>query len=79
MFGIKNIIKFIFMNFPITIRFSILVLVLNTINCDVFAQQKTYCNPINIDYGYCPIPNFSAQGKHRATASTIFSNDHAAV
>ena len=73
MFGIKNIIKFIFMNLPITIRFSILVLVLYTINCDVFAQQKTYCNPINIDYGYCPIPNFSAQGKHRATADPVIT------
>jgi len=25
------------------------------------AQQKTYCNPINLDYGYTPIPNFSAK------------------
>lgn len=31
-------------------------------------QQTTYCNPINLDYGYCPIPNFAEQGKHRATA-----------
>jgi xylan 1,4-beta-xylosidase len=30
--------------------------------------QKTYCNPINIDYGYCPIPDFVKQGKHRTTA-----------
>lgn len=30
--------------------------------------QRTYCNPINIDYGYCPIPDFVKQGKHRATA-----------
>ncbi|AIE87514.1 putative xylosidase/arabinosidase [Fimbriimonas ginsengisoli Gsoil 348] len=30
--------------------------------------QRTYCNPINLDYGYCPIPNFVEQGKHRATA-----------
>ncbi|MFH1121526.1 MAG: family 43 glycosylhydrolase [Bacteroidota bacterium] len=33
--------------------------------------QKTYCNPINIDYGYTPIPNFSEWGKHRATADPV--------
>ena len=41
----------------------------------VFAQngtaQKTYCNPINLDYGYCPIPNFTESGKHRATADPV--------
>ena len=37
------------------------------------AQQKTYCNPINIDYGYCPIPNFVEQGKHRATADPVIT------
>lgn len=35
------------------------------------AQQKTFCNPINIDYGYTPIPNFSEQGRHRATADPV--------
>ncbi len=34
-------------------------------------QQKTYCNPVNIDYGYTPIPNFSTGGKHRATADPV--------
>ncbi|MCB0613586.1 MAG: discoidin domain-containing protein [Phaeodactylibacter sp.] len=38
------------------------------------AQQKTYCNPINIDYGYTPIPNFAEQGKHRATADPVIVN-----
>lgn len=33
--------------------------------------QKTYCNPINLDYGYTPIPNFSEWGKHRATADPV--------
>lgn len=33
--------------------------------------QKTYCNPINIDYGYTPIPNFSEWGRHRATADPV--------
>lgn len=36
-----------------------------------YAQQKTYCNPLNIDYGYTPIPNFSEQGRHRATADPV--------
>jgi xylan 1,4-beta-xylosidase len=33
--------------------------------------QKTYCNPINLDYGYTPIPNFSEAGRHRATADPV--------
>ena len=33
--------------------------------------QKSYCNPINIDYGYCPIPNFTESGRHRATADPV--------
>lgn len=34
-------------------------------------QQRTYCNPINIDYGYTPIPDFTVWGKHRATADPV--------
>lgn len=41
------------------------------VHCQV---QKTYCNPINIDYGYTPIPNFSEAGKHRATADPVIVN-----
>jgi len=37
------------------------------------AQQKTFCNPINIDYGYTPIPNFSEQGRHRATDDPVIT------
>ncbi len=37
-------------------------------------KQQTYCNPINIDYGYTPIPNFSTQGRHRATADPVIVN-----
>jgi hypothetical protein len=40
----------------------------------VVAQQKTYCNPINIDYGYTPIPNFTEWGRHRATADPVIVN-----
>lgn len=39
----------------------------------------TYCNPINIDYGYTPIPNFTEWGKHRATADPVivlYKNDY---
>lgn len=35
------------------------------------AQQKTYCNPVNIDYGYTPIPGFTEWGRHRATADPV--------
>jgi hypothetical protein len=38
------------------------------------AQQKTYCNPVNLDYGYTPIPNFSEWGRHRATADPVIVN-----
>lgn len=37
-------------------------------------KQNTYCNPINIDYGYTPIPNFSEWGHHRATADPVIVN-----
>ncbi|WP_333693972.1 discoidin domain-containing protein [Flavobacterium sp.] len=39
----------------------------------LWGQQKTYCNPINIDYGYCPIEPFVQQGKHRATADPVIT------
>ncbi len=34
-------------------------------------NRQTYCNPINLDYGYTPIPNFSTWGRHRATADPV--------
>ncbi|MGI8950384.1 MAG: family 43 glycosylhydrolase [Chitinophagaceae bacterium] len=51
----------------------ILAIIVFLILSSSFAQQKTYCNPINIDYGYCPIPNFVEQGKHRATADPVIT------
>lgn len=42
-------------------------------------KPQTYCNPIDIDYGYTPIPNFSDQGRHRATADpviVVFKGDY---
>lgn len=41
---------------------------------NVQGQQKTYCNPVNIDYGYTPFEVFSKQGKHRATADPVIVN-----
>jgi xylan 1,4-beta-xylosidase len=41
---------------------------------EIRAQQTTYCNPLNIDYGYTPIPNFSEWGRHRATADPVIVN-----
>jgi hypothetical protein len=37
-------------------------------------QQQTYCNPINVDYGYTPYVEFTAWGKHRATADPVIVN-----
>ena len=54
--------------------FYLLVLSLLTFSQPATAQQKTYCNPINIDYGYTPIPNFSTWGRHRATADPVIVN-----
>ena len=50
---------------------SIILLIL--VVASGYSQQKTYCNPINIDYGYCPIPDFVTQGKHRATADPVIT------
>lgn len=49
-------------------------LFLTALASEVKAQPKTFCNPINIDYGYTPIPNFSQWGKHRATADPVIVN-----
>lgn len=51
-----------------------ILLVCFLLGTKLHAQQKTYCNPINIDYGYTPIPNFSEWGKHRATADPVIVN-----
>ena len=52
------------------IYLSVAILLFFSIN----AQQKTFCNPINIDYGYTPFEVFSKQGKHRATADPVIVN-----
>jgi xylan 1,4-beta-xylosidase len=58
---------------------GMLVLVSVIVYLQTAAQQTTYCNPINIDYGYTPIPNFSEWGRHRATADPVivtYKNDY---
>ena len=55
-------------------RNTVLLALILFLCADASAQQKTYCNPINIDYGYTPIPNFSTWGKHRATADPVIVN-----
>lgn len=35
------------------------------------AAQGTFCNPVNIDYAYCPIPDFVTNGKHRTAADPV--------
>lgn len=62
MIRIKNTYRF----------FASLVMMLLVLQTE--AQQSTYCNPINIDYGYTPIPNFSEWGRHRATADPEIVN-----
>lgn len=58
--------------YSIGCQFLALVVGMN-ICCPAAAQPRTYCNPINIDYGYSPIPNFSEQGKHRTTADPVMT------
>ncbi|WP_339810588.1 family 43 glycosylhydrolase [uncultured Imperialibacter sp.] len=54
-------------------RFLFVMLIGLFFSLSVYAQQLTYCNPINIDYGYTPIPNFSEMGRHRATADPVIT------
>ena len=56
-------------------RKTILTIFFFTSFLAVLAQkQKTYCNPINIDYGYTPFESFTEWGKHRATADPVIVN-----
>jgi hypothetical protein len=66
----KKAVFFYFCPMPLTFRFLIFISLLFTSQAQG-QQLKTYCNPINLDYGYCPIPNFSTWGKHRATADPV--------
>ncbi|MBJ6142076.1 family 43 glycosylhydrolase [Hymenobacter sp. BT559] len=35
--------------------------------------RPTYCNPLNLDYGYTPFERFSTAGRHRATADPVIT------
>ncbi|MCA9265705.1 MAG: family 43 glycosylhydrolase [Planctomycetales bacterium] len=51
---------------------GVMSLVSSPARCQESVQRRlTYCNPINVDYGFCPIPNFVEHGKHRATADPV--------
>jgi xylan 1,4-beta-xylosidase len=56
------------------IKYLLLISMMLAMTWPTGAQQKTYCNPTNIDYGYTPIPNFSEWGRHRATADPVIVN-----
>jgi xylan 1,4-beta-xylosidase len=52
------------------------IAILTILSCASFLpvnsqSPATYCNPMNLDYGYSPIPNFTKWGKHRATADPV--------
>ena len=55
---------------------TIILILIFPISLSAQQKQSTYCNPMNIDYGYTPIPNFAdAQGgRHRATADPVIVN-----
>lgn len=56
-------------------KIILILLLAISFHFDLFPQtQKTYCNPVNIDYGYTPIPDFSEAGRHRATADPVIVN-----
>lgn len=50
------------------------LLLLSILNSPAAQPHKTFCNPVNIDYGYTPIPDFSEAGRHRATADPVIVN-----
>jgi xylan 1,4-beta-xylosidase len=44
------------------------------LSLNLHSQNSTYCNPMNLDYGYTPFENFSEWGRHRATADPVMVN-----
>ena len=53
---------------------ALLILGLLVASSFCYSQQQTYCNPVNLDYGYTPFPSFAEWGKHRATADPVIVN-----
>ncbi len=55
--------------------FYLFILLATTLQVEAQNRKPTtYCNPINLDYGYTPIPDFSEWGRHRATADPVIVN-----
>ena len=74
-FRVKELIKkILIMKKAKQLMFYIFILFTSSFCLSAYSQQKTYCNPVNIDYGYTPIPNFSEWGRHRATADPVIVN-----
>jgi xylan 1,4-beta-xylosidase len=51
-----------------------LIMQMSIVKAQAPYKQKTYCNPINVDYGYTPFTSFAEWGKHRATADPVVVN-----
>ena len=49
----------------------LIIITLLSLSSFAKAQQKTYCNPVNVDYAYTPFPSFGEWGRHRATADPV--------
>lgn len=54
-------------------KIIISVIAISIIQTSVAQKNTTFCNPMNLDYGYGPIPNFSESGKHRTTADPVIT------
>ena len=61
-------------NIPLHRSLSVCTVLLSLWLTAPASAQRTFCNPINVDYGYSPIPNFNQWGRHRATADTVIVN-----
>lgn len=57
----------------VPVRNLVVLIIYILFNVFSVTAQRTYCNPMNLDYGYTPIPNFSQQGRHRATADPVIA------
>lgn len=57
-----------------TIQVLIVSAVMLLLSSALLQAQTTYCNPVNVDYGYTPHPSFTEWGRHRATADPVIVN-----
>jgi len=62
------------MNIIRAAHYTMLAMILGAgIDSSASGQQRTSCNPMNIDYAHTPIPNAAAKGNHRATADPVIT------